>query len=134
MTETDAEHRDAPDELANIFHGVIDGLGVAGAVGEKHAVGAHAQNFFGGGVRRNDRDVAVVIHEQTQNVLLDAVIVGHHFEFRARLAVVSRFAHLLGPRRSRQINRAFMPHRTALRSSRDWPIPAQPSLGSCLAS
>src|SRR5713101_1492862 len=109
VPETNAEHRDAPDELANIFDGVADWFGIAGTVGKEDAIGAHAQDFFRRGLRGNDSHLAVMIHKQPQNVLLDAEIVGHHAE-AARFAAGSRFAHVPRPRRGRQINRAGIPH------------------------
>src|SRR5437870_8122371 len=49
----------------------------------------------------NDGDVAVVVHQQAQDVLLDAEIVSHHAE-GLRFGLRGRFAHLLAPGRRRQ--------------------------------
>src|SRR5713226_10660731 len=46
VAEANAEHRDAPDELANILDGVADGFGIARAIREENAIGTHAQDFF----------------------------------------------------------------------------------------
>jgi len=51
----------------------------------------------------------MMIDEQAQNILLDAEIVGDYAK-AAGFTAGSRFAHLLGPRRSGQINRAGVPH------------------------
>ena len=66
VAEANAEDRNLADELSNVFHGVADGLGIAGTVRKKDSVGLHLQNVFGGGLRGDDVDFALVIHEQTQ--------------------------------------------------------------------
>ena len=57
---------------------VGDRLRIAGAVREKHAVRLQRQHVFGRGLRRHHGHVAVRVHQQAQDVLLDAEIVGHH--------------------------------------------------------
>jgi hypothetical protein len=109
VAEANAKHRDAPDELANIFDGVIDWLRIAWTVRKKHAIRTHAQDLFRCGLRGHDRNFAVMIHEQAQNILLDAEIVRDYAE-GARFPAGPCFTHLLGPRRRRQINGAGVPH------------------------
>ena len=51
-----------------------------------------------------------MVDEQTQNVLLDAVVIRNNLELpciRARAG--TRFSHLLSPGRSSQVDRAFLP-------------------------
>ena len=48
-----------PIMFANGADGVIDRLGVAGAVREEDAVGLEGQNLFGGGFGRNHGDAAI---------------------------------------------------------------------------
>ncbi len=76
VAQADSENRHAAEQLADICDGVGDRLGIAGAVREKNAVRLQRENIFGGSFRRNDGDVAAVIHEKAQNILLDAEIVG----------------------------------------------------------
>jgi hypothetical protein len=76
VAEADAEDGHAAEELANVIDGVVNGLRVSGSVREEDAVGFHREDVFGGCFRGDDGDVAIVIDEQSQNVLLDAVIVG----------------------------------------------------------
>ena len=42
MAETDSEHGNLTDELANVLDRVVHGLGIAGSIGKKDAVGIHA--------------------------------------------------------------------------------------------
>ncbi len=89
VAEANSEDRRAAEQLADIRDGIGDRLGIAGAIGEKHAVGLEREHVFGGSFRRNDGDVAAVIHEQAQNILLDAEIVGDHAVALARIAVAA---------------------------------------------
>ena len=109
VPEANAEHGDASDEFANIFDGVLDRLWIARAIGKKDAIGAHAENFLRAGLCGHHTNLAMMIHEQSQNILLDAEIVGDNAKI-ARFAAAPGFAHLLGPRRSREINRPGVPH------------------------
>src|SRR5713226_726761 len=74
MPETNSKDRYLPDELADVFDGIADGLRIAGAIRKKNAVGLQGEDILGGSLRGHNPYVAVVIHEQSQNVLLDAVI------------------------------------------------------------
>ena len=53
-------------------------LGIAGAVGEKDAVGLEREHVLRGGQRRHHRHAAARLHQPPQDVVLDAEIVGHH--------------------------------------------------------
>src|SRR5215467_12163075 len=74
MAEANPENRHLSDELLNSFNGVANGLGITRSIGEKNAVWFQLEDLFRGGLRRHDPYIAVVIHEQSQDVLLDAVI------------------------------------------------------------
>src|ERR1700730_13646369 len=108
MAQANTENRDPPEQLANAFDGVGRWLGVAGAVRKKDAVGLHREHVVGRGLRGNDSDLTVVVDQQAQDVLLDAVIVGDHTE-AARVGVGAGFARLLGPRGGREVDRASFP-------------------------
>ena len=92
MTEADAKDRDASEELLNIFDSVADGLGVAGAIREEDTVWLEVENVFSGSLGGDDPNVAMVIDEQPQNILLDAEIVGCDTEF-TRIGNSPGFAH-----------------------------------------
>src|SRR6266481_9426284 len=108
VPQADSKHGNMANELLNIFHGVVDGFRIAGAVRKKHSVRFHFQDVFRGGLRGDDIDFALVIDEQAQNVLLDAVVVSDNTMF-ARLGVSVGFAHLLGPGRNGDLDGAFVP-------------------------
>ena len=82
MAETDSEDRHAAQEFANRAHGVIDRLGIAGAVGEEDAVGLQVEDILGAGLGGNHRHAAALAHQHAQNVLLDAEVVRDHVEVR----------------------------------------------------
>jgi hypothetical protein len=108
VPEADAEDRNVAGELANIFMGVRNRFGIAGTVREKDAVGLEVENVFGGSVRGNHGDVALMIDEQTQNVLLNSKIVSDDAKF-ASVGRGTGFAHLFGPRRGGEIDGVFLP-------------------------
>src|SRR5713226_4392783 len=96
MAQADSEDRDPPQELADVRDGVGHRLRVTGPVREKHAIGREREHVFGRGLRRDDGDLAVVVHQQPEDILLDAEIIGHHTEALG-LAASGRFAHLFAP-------------------------------------
>ncbi len=108
MAETNAEDRDAAGKLSDAFLRVGNGLRIAGAIRKEHTIRAEGEDVFCGSFRRDDSDFAVMIDEQTQNVLLDAKIVGDHFEF-ATVGSRTRFAHLLRPRRGSELDGPLLP-------------------------
>ncbi len=60
VAEADAEDRHAAHHVANGADGVVDRLGVAGAVREEDAVGLERQHVFGRGFRRNHGHAAIL--------------------------------------------------------------------------
>ena len=78
MAQADAEDRDFADQFADLRGLVVERLGIAGAVREKHAVGLQRQHIFGGGAGRDHRNPAAGMHQAAQDVALDAEIVGDH--------------------------------------------------------
>ena len=78
MAEADAEDRRLADQFADLRGLVLERLGIAGAVREKHAVGLERQHVFGGGARRDNRHAAAGVDQAAQDVALDAEIVGDH--------------------------------------------------------
>src|SRR5439155_10241980 len=54
VAEADAEDGDFAEDALEWSDGVVEGGGVAGAVGDEEAVGAMVHDFFGGDVGRED--------------------------------------------------------------------------------
>ena len=69
-------------QAANVLLRIGTGLGIAGTVGQKNAVGLQRQHIFGAGLRRHHCHLAAFAAQHAQNVVLDAVVVGHHMKTR----------------------------------------------------
>src|SRR3569833_3049784 len=70
VSETDAENGDSADHFANSPDGVVNRFRIAGAIGEKHAIGFQRHHV---GCRRlcgDDGDVAAFARQHAKNVLL----------------------------------------------------------------
>ena len=78
MAEADAEDGRAAEQLADVGDLRFERLGIAGAVGEKHAVGLERQHVFSGSQGRNHGDAAAGVRQTPENVALDAVVVGDY--------------------------------------------------------
>ena len=75
------------DDAADHRHGIFAGRRrVAGAVGEKDAVGLERRDVVGRGRGRHHRDLAALAGELAQDVALDAVVDRDHVELRRRPA------------------------------------------------
>src|SRR5580698_674769 len=85
MAQTDAEDRSLSGKLANAFLRVCHWLGITGTVREEDSVGIHRQYVLGRGLRGDNRNAAILLREHTQNILLDAVIVGDNMQAGAWL-------------------------------------------------
>ena len=96
MAEADAEDGDFAHHAANVVLRVGHRLGIAGAVGEKHAVRLHRQHIFGAGGRGNHGDAARLAHQATQDVLLDAVVVGDDAVLGRAVFHADDFGRLVG--------------------------------------
>ncbi|MCY1519561.1 hypothetical protein D9M68_543150 [compost metagenome] len=81
MAQADAEHRQLlVQEGARGVDGVVAGLGIARAVGQKHAVRIQLEDFLGAGLGRHQGDAAAAVGQQAQDVALDAEVVGDDVE------------------------------------------------------
>jgi len=80
VAEADSEDGDAAEHVLDGFDGVVDWLGIAGAVGEEDAVGLETQHITGGGLSRNHRHAATFAGEHAQDVVFDAEVVGDYVE------------------------------------------------------
>src|SRR5271166_2735133 len=92
MAEADAEDGDLAHHAADVLLCVGHRLGIAGAVGEEDTVGLHGQHIFGAGGCGNDGHATRFANQAAKDVLLDAVVVGHH----AVLGCAIFHAHDLG--------------------------------------
>ncbi len=108
MSEANTEDRNAAEELLNILDGVADWLRVAGTIRKKNSVRLKVENVLGRRLRRNYPDVAVVINQKPQNILLDTEIVGRNPKF-SRIRNSARLAHRFRPGRNRELDGAFFP-------------------------
>src|SRR4029077_16654351 len=104
MPEPYPENRDASEQLPNILNSIANRFGIARTIGKKNAVRLERENVFGGRLRWDDNHFASVIREQSQNVLLDSKIVGHHAVARSTVTPRSRLED-----RGGEINRASQP-------------------------
>ena len=77
------------DQVARRLDRVVAGLGVAGAVGEEHAVGLELLHLLRRGLRRNDRDLAAAFGQHAQDVLLHAVVERDDVVLRLALLAVA---------------------------------------------
>ena len=79
MPETNAEHRQAGlQNRTNRRNRVGAGLGIPRPVGEEHAVRPHRHHVRRQRLRRHHCHPAAAVNQHTQDIALDAEIVGHH--------------------------------------------------------
>ena len=74
MPQADAEDRFAAQQVADRLLGIVQGLGIAGAVREEHPVGPASQHVFGRCRARQDRHAAAHVEQVPGDVPLHAVI------------------------------------------------------------
>jgi hypothetical protein len=108
VAEADTEDGDAAEELLNIFNGIADGFGITGTVRKENAIGLEFHDVLRGCLRGHDPDVAVVIDEKAQDILLDTEVVGSDAEF-AGVGDAAGLSHGFGPRRNGELDGAFLP-------------------------
>ncbi len=88
VAEADAEDRLFADEIFEGGLDVVDGLRVAGAVGDEDAVGLVGEDFVGGGVGRDDGDAASGLGEVAEDIAFEAAVDGDD--------IAGRFAMMVG--------------------------------------
>ena len=79
VTKANTKDRHLADQLLHLLVGLHKSIGVAGAVGQKDAVGIHVEHLTRGHIPRHDSKVAAGTDEALQNAALDAAVVGDHF-------------------------------------------------------
>ena len=77
VTEAYPENRFLADQLLDVLFSIGNGIGIAGAVGKKNAVGIQGQYVFGRHRRRNYFHLTARLGQVAQNVELDPIIIGH---------------------------------------------------------
>ena len=82
VPQADAEHGHLPQQLLHLGVRALDGLGVARAVRQEHAVGSHGQHLGRRGVPRHAGHAAAGAHEVFEDGALRSAVVGDHFEAR----------------------------------------------------
>ena len=80
VTETDAEDRVGLDEIGHGFVGILQGGGVAGAVGQEDAVGVEGADLGGRGAGREDVDVEAGSDEAAEDGGLGTEVIGRDAE------------------------------------------------------
>src|SRR5262249_21976851 len=108
MPEANPKDGYLPNKLADCFDSVANRLRIAGSIREKYAVRLYSKCVFRSSLGRNHPNVAIMIHEQPQDVLLDSVIEGKNAVL-VTLTLCVRLPHLFRPRRNRHLHRAFLP-------------------------
>src|SRR4030081_1317821 len=77
MSKADSEDGLAAHETANIVDRVGAGLRIARAIRQEHSVGLQRQHVFRCRLRRDNRYLASFSAKLSQDVLLDAKVIGH---------------------------------------------------------
>ena len=78
VTQANAKDRHLADQLLHLLVGLHHSIGVAGAVGQKDAIGIHVEDLTRGRVPRHDGEVAAGADEALQNAALHAAVVSDH--------------------------------------------------------
>ena len=90
VAQADAEGGHAAgDDLARGGDRVVARLGVAGAVGQEHAIWPHRQYLGGGSLRGHHGQLATAFGQHAQDVVLGAEVVRHHLEAGRVLAAIA---------------------------------------------
>ena len=78
MTQANTKDRHLADQLLHLLVGLHHGIGIAGAVGQKDAIGIHIEHLTRGRIPRHDGQVAAGADQALQNAALHAAVVGNH--------------------------------------------------------
>src|SRR5436853_3942502 len=80
MSQAYAEDRSLSCQLANAVVRIGDRLRISGAIRQENSVRLKCKNIFRARFCRHDSDVATLVHEHAQDVLLDAVVVSNYVQ------------------------------------------------------
>ena len=78
VAQADAEHRYLANKLLDLHVCLGYGIGIAGTVGEEHAVWVLGKNILCGGIPRHNGEVAAGTNQTFENAPLDAAIICDH--------------------------------------------------------
>ena len=78
VTETNTKDRHLADQLLHLLVGLYHGIGVAGTVGQKDAIGIHVEHLTRGCIPRHDGEVAAGTDQALQDAALDTAVVRDH--------------------------------------------------------
>ena len=81
MAQADAEDGELAQKLSNLDYGLDVLFGVAGTVGEHHAVHSQGEHFLRRNVKGQAYDLAAPAAQAADDVLLCAVVYKSHGEF-----------------------------------------------------
>src|SRR5262245_16749433 len=82
MSKANSEDRLDADELPNRLDGIWHPLRISGTIGQKDAIGIALQYFGGRRMGGHDGDAAAHVHQLTEDIALDAKVVGHDVKAR----------------------------------------------------
>src|SRR5262245_14307251 len=89
MTQTDTKNRLFSNQSPDVFDGIVEGLGIAGAIGEKNPIGLQCQYVGSRRCRWNNRYLGTASSEVAQDVRLDSKVISDDMK-RTRLEVPER--------------------------------------------
>lgn len=78
MTQANAKDGHLADRLLHLLVGLYHGIGVAGTVGQKDAIGIHVEYLTRGCIPRHDGEVAASTDQTLQDATLDTAVVRDH--------------------------------------------------------
>src|ERR1700736_4410576 len=77
MSEADSEDGLAAHEPPDVVDRVGAGLRIAGTIRQEHSVGLQREHIFCSRLRRDNRYLAPLSAKFSQDILLDAKVIGH---------------------------------------------------------
>ena len=89
MTQADTKNRLFSNQSADVFDGIIEGLGIAGAIGEKNPIRLQCQYVGSRRCRWNNRYLGTASCEVPQDVRLDSKVISDDMK-RTRLEIRKR--------------------------------------------
>src|SRR5271166_4331130 len=96
MSKADPEDRHLPHHAADVVLRVSHRLRITRPIGQKDPIGLHGQNIFCTRGRRNHGHAARLTDQPSQDVLLDAIVVGHNAIFGCTVFHPHNLSRLIG--------------------------------------
>src|SRR5450759_1144834 len=108
VTQANTEHGNAAQQIADRLDRIRRGFGVSGPVRKKNSIGLERHRVFRRGLRRNDDNIAIAIHQEAKDILFDSEVIRDDTESPG-LAVRLRLNLRFLPWGSREFNGAPVP-------------------------